>query len=90
MTDTQLFIAVAVLMVGLPVAGLLNASHLATMNGRLSAMDSQLASMNGRIDRLEASIESRLQAIETKFDILTRKVIEVANRLTRVEERLKH
>jgi hypothetical protein len=50
--------------------------------------------METRMTRLEEEMEARFDRLEaaliTKLDILTGKVIEIGNRLTRVEEQLKH
>ena len=45
--------------------------------------------LGNRIDRVEGRLDSRIDRLEGKFDLLIGKVIEIDNRLTRVEERLK-
>jgi hypothetical protein len=76
--DTQLYLAI-----GLPVfAVMINIltgvmQHGAT-NSRLTSLETN---MNGRF----TSLENRFLSLEARFDTLTGKVVEVDNRLTRVE-----
>ena len=44
----------------------------------------------GRIDKVEQRIHNMEQKFDMKFDLLTGKVIELDNRIIRLEERLKH
>jgi len=46
--------------------------------------------MDHRISSLETRLDNRINSLEAKFDILVGKVVEVYNRLVRLEERLKH
>lgn len=78
MADAQLYLAI-----GLPVFAIV-------MNMVGSAF--QFNSLNARFTSLEANINSRFTSIENlftsleaRFDTLTGKVIEIDNRLTRVE-----
>ncbi len=98
MTDMQLYLAI-----GLPVfAFLLNialgvvqtnalqariTSVETSMNSRFSSVES---SMNARFASVEANMNARFSGLETRFDTLTDKVVDMDNRLTRVEERLLH
>jgi hypothetical protein len=80
MTDAQLYLAIGlpslVVMSGILVNGLL----IQQLGNQLSA----------RITSLETSLNSRISSLETRFETLTGKVIEIDNRLTRLEERLEH
>ena len=78
MTDTQLYFAI-----GIPVF----ATIMNTIGRTI-----QINSLNARFIRMEAnmnarftSIENRFTSLEARFDTLTGKVIEIHNRLTRVE-----
>jgi hypothetical protein len=73
------------LSIGIPtttvlVAMLVNVGYFVAINGRLGSMETRL---DARINGLETKFE-------TKFDILVGKVIEMDNRIIRLEERLKH
>jgi hypothetical protein len=46
--------------------------------------------INARIQSLENRLDTRIGSMEQKFEILTGKVIEMDNRIVRLEERLKH
>jgi uncharacterized coiled-coil protein SlyX len=43
--------------------------------------------MNARFAAMDARIDHLTERLEAKFDVLTGKVIEIDNRLTRLEER---
>ncbi|MBI3282390.1 MAG: hypothetical protein HYZ57_21435 [Acidobacteria bacterium] len=90
MSETQLYISVGIPSLLILVAMLVNASHLSSINGRISGAESGLASVDNRMPALENRVDSRTQALEAKFDLLTGKVVEIDNRLTRVGEQLKH
>lgn len=81
MTDLQLYILVAIPLVGiLANTGLF--IHLSgTMNTRFATMESRFESMESRFTSLESRFDSR-------FDLLMGKVVDIDNRLTRVEERM--
>jgi hypothetical protein len=44
--------------------------------------------MNTRFAGLESKMESRFERVDARFDTLMGKVIEIVNRLTRVEDRM--
>lgn len=67
MTDLQLYVLVAIPLVGI----LTNTGLFIHLN----------TTLNARIDRLT-------ERMEAKFEILTGKVVEINNRLTRLEERI--
>ena len=80
MTDSQLYLAI-----GLPsfvalIGILVNVGYFVAINARISAFEQRI---DGRITALE-------QKFDTRFDLLMGKVFEIDNRLTRVEEQLKH
>jgi hypothetical protein len=97
-TDVQLYLAI-----GLPVfafllniaLGVLQTNSLQAritsvetgMNARLTSFE---ANTHARFASLESNINSRFASLESRFDTLTGKVVEMDNRLTRVEERLLH
>jgi hypothetical protein len=89
MTDAQLYFAIGVpvfaVMVGI-VAGIL---QMNSIGGRFTSMEGRLtsfeASMSARLTSLETSVNARFTSLEARFDTLTGKVVEIDNRLTRVE-----
>ena len=80
MTDQQLYLSIGIPGVIALVGILVNVGYFVALSGRMNSMELRL---DGRINSLEAKID-------TKFDLLTGKVIELDNRIIRLEERLKH
>lgn len=98
MTDVQLYLAI-----GLPVfAFLLNIAlgviQTSSLQARITSVETGMnsrfasveANVNARFTSLEANMNARFTSLETRFDTLTDKVVDIDNRLTRVEERLLH
>jgi hypothetical protein len=80
-TDSQLYFAVGVPTFAVIMGILVSALQMNTINARFTSLET---AFNARI----GSLEVRFLAIEARFDTLIGKVIEIDNRLTRVEERL--
>jgi len=76
MTNAQLYFAI-----GLPTLAVLVGI---LVNGIL------IQQLSARMTSLENSVNSRISSLETRLETLIGKVIEIYNRLTRVEERLEH
>jgi hypothetical protein len=74
MTDLQLNILVAIPLVGI----LTNTGLFVHLSG----------TMNTRFSGLESKVDSRFERMDARFDTLMGKVIEIDNRLTRVEDRM--
>jgi len=74
MTDLQLYILVAIPLVGI----LANTGLFIHLSG----------TMNTRFAGLESKMESRFERVDARFDTLMGKVVEIDNRLTRVEDRM--
>ena len=80
MTDTQLYLTVGLPMLIAVIGILVNVGYFVVINARITGLEL----------RLDARITALGAKFDTKFDILVGKVIEVGNRLTRLEERWKH
>ena len=76
MNDQQLYIAVGLPTIVALIGILVNIGYFVALNGRIGS--------------LETRLDSRVNSLEAKFDILVGKVVELVNRLVRMEERLKH
>jgi hypothetical protein len=74
MTDLQLYILVAI-----PLVGILANTGLFIHLG---------STMNTRFAALESKVDSRFERMDSRFDTLMGKVIEIDNRLTRVVDRM--
>ena len=66
------------LFIAIVVPMLFNGALIALMNNNL----------NARFVSLESGVNSRFASLEARFDLLTGKVAELTDRVTRVEERL--
>jgi hypothetical protein len=74
MTDLQLYILVAIPLVGILANTGLFIHLSSTMNLRFAA--------------LEAKVDSRFERMDARFETLMGKVIDIDNRLIRVEDRM--
>ena len=80
MTDQQLYLAIGIPSVIAILGILVNVGYFVALNARVASLES----------RLDQRINTMEQKFDMKFDLLTGKVIELDNRLIRLEERLKH
>jgi len=68
---------------------LLNNARFNDLNLRMTSMEGRLGGMETRFNSFENRIETRISNLETKFDtrfdLLLSKVVEIDNRLTRIE-----
>ena len=80
MSDQQLYLAIGLPTMVALIGILVNIGYFVTINGRIGALETRF---DGRINGLESKLD-------TKFDLLVGKVVDLDNRLVRLEERLKH
>jgi Sec-independent protein translocase protein TatA len=88
MSETQLLtIALATVptVIVVVIGILLNNSRLSDLRQDVLG---RMADFRAEMERRFAAVERRLDSVETKIDLLTGKVIELDNRLTRVEAHL--
>jgi hypothetical protein len=85
MTDLQLYILVAIPLVGILANTGLFIHLSSTMNIRFAALESKVDS---RFVALESRVDSRFERMDQRFETLMGKVIEIDNRLIRVEDRM--
>jgi hypothetical protein len=85
MSDTQLYLSIGLPVFAVMMGILANMLQVNTMNARLTSMET---SFTARFASLETSVNARLATLETRLDTLIGKVVEIDNRLIRVEERL--
>ena len=68
---------------------LLNNARFNDLNLRMTSMEGRLGAMETRFNSFENRIETRISTLEakfdTRFDLLLSKVVEIDNRLTRIE-----
>jgi flagellar capping protein FliD len=87
MSEQQLYLAVGLPTVVALIGILVNIGYFVAINARIGSLETH---MDHRISSLETRLDNRINSLEAKFDILVGKVVEVYNRLVRLEERLKH
>ena len=94
MTDTQLYLAI-----GLPIIAILTSLTISLLQvsairaevGRIhDDMGGLRADFRGDMGGLRADFREDMRAMRTDLNMLTGKVVEIDNRLTRIEERLEH
>ncbi len=92
MSDTQLYFAIGVPVFAVMMGFLANMFQMNALNARFTGLEAnfnaRFSGLEARINNLEATFNTRFAILETRFDTLIGKVIEIDNRLTRVEERL--
>jgi len=88
MTNVQLYLAIGIPTFAVLVGMLTNAIYYSSINARLSSMDARFNNMEARFDARFASIDARFNNLEVKFDTLIGKVIDLDNRVTRIEAKL--
>ncbi len=82
MTDAQLYLAIGVPVFAVIMAMVGGMFQFSALSTRITSLET---SMNARFNSLETSVNSRFTSLEARFDTLVGKVIEIDNRLTRVE-----
>jgi hypothetical protein len=85
MTDLQLYILVAIPLVGILANTGLFIHLSSTMSLRFAAFG---AKVDSRFTALEAKVDFRFERVDARFETLMGKVIDIDNRLIRVEDRI--
>jgi len=83
MTDTQRYLAV-----GLPIIAILTSLTVSIL--QISAIRAEVARIHDDMRGLRADFREDMRAMRADLNTLTGKVVEIDNRLTRIEERLEH
>ncbi len=84
MTDLQLYLAIGIPTFAILVGMLMNTVHHSAVNARFNSVDARFNGVDARFD----SVDARFNHLDVKFDTLTGKVIDVDNRVTRIEAKL--
>jgi hypothetical protein len=80
LTEQQLYLSIGIPTLAVLIGIMVNVGYFVAINGRINSLEMRL---DARINTLEAKFDMKL-------DLLTGKVIELDNRIVRLEERLKH
>lgn len=81
MTDQQLYLAIGIPTFAVLVGILTNLVQHTSTNARISSLE-------GRMDARFNNVDARFNSMDLKFDTLTGKVVDVDNRVTRIEAKL--
>ena len=78
------------LTIGIPtqLSILMDTVQFNATNARLSSMDSRFSAAETRVSNLETPFDARFNNLEVKFDTLIGKIVELDNRVTRIEAKL--
>jgi hypothetical protein len=76
-TDLQLYLAIGIPTFAVLIGILTNVVHHSSTNARFNSVDARFS-----------SLDARFNSLDVKFDTLTGKVIDVDNRVTRIEAKL--
>ena len=94
-TDTQLYIAIAVLTFAVLVGILMDVIHHNAVNARFNSVDARFNGIEARFNSIEARFNNfetfmneRFNRLDSKFDTLTGVVIALNNRVTRIGAKL--
>ena len=98
-TDVQLYLAIGVPTFAVLVGILMNVVYQNAVNSRFSSMEARFSSMENRLsnfeartdarfNHLEARMDARFNGLEMKFETLTGAVVDLDNRVTRIEAKL--
>jgi hypothetical protein len=88
MTDLQLYILIAIPLVGILANTGLFIHLSSTMNMRFAGLEAKMDSRFERVDARFERVDARFERMDARFDTLMGKVIDIDNRLTRVEDRM--
>ena len=64
---------------------LLNNGRLNDLNARMGSFEGRLTGIDGRLATMDARISALDHKFDTRFDLLLSKVVDLDNRLTRIE-----
>jgi hypothetical protein len=88
-TDVQLYLAIGIPTLAVLLGILTNVIQWNAINARFNSVETRIGSVDTRISSLETRIDGRFNNLDVRFDTLTGKVIDVLNRVTRIEAKLR-
>ena len=88
MTDVQLYLAMGIPTFAVLAGILMNVVHQNSASSRFGSVEARLSAFESRVDARFNTVDARFNNLEVKFDTLIGKVIDVDNRVTRIEAKL--
>jgi len=95
MNNVQFYLTIGIPTLAILIGILMNTLQYNSINARFNSSDARFSSQDARFNSLETRIgslatrlDARFNNLEVKFDTLIGKVIDVDNRVTRIEAKL--
>jgi hypothetical protein len=88
MNNIQFYLTIGVPTLAVLIGVLMNTVQFSSINARFISQDARFNSLETRISNLETRFDARFNNLEVKFDTLIGKVIDLGNRVTRIEAKL--
>jgi hypothetical protein len=85
MTDAQMYFAIGVPVFAIIMSVIGGMFQFSALGARITSLETNLGARLTSMENRFTNLESRFAGLEARFDTLTGKVIEIDNRLTRVE-----
>ncbi|MGD1072854.1 MAG: hypothetical protein ABSB15_22255 [Bryobacteraceae bacterium] len=82
MDNTQLYLAIGLPVFAVMMGILASTVQITAINARMTSLETSLGT---RMTSLETTVSARFSSLESRFDTLVGKVVQIDNRLTRVE-----
>jgi uncharacterized membrane protein (DUF106 family) len=94
MTDTQLYLAIGIPIIAVLTGLTISLLQVSAIRGEVARIHEDMRGLRSDfredMKAMYADFREDMRAIRTDLNTLTGKVIEMGNRLTRIEERLEH
>jgi hypothetical protein len=88
MSNIQFYLTVGIPTLAILLGMFMNTLQFNAVNAILSSMDSRFSATETRISNLETRFDGWFNNMEVKFDTLIGKIVELDNRVTRIEAKL--
>jgi hypothetical protein len=88
MSNIQFYLTIGIPTLAILLGMFMNTLQFNAVNVRLSSMDSRFSATETCISNLETRFDERFNNMEVKFDTLIGKIVELDNRVTRIEAKL--
>ena len=88
MSNIQFYLTVGIPTLAILLGMFMNTLQFNAVTARLSSMDSRFSATETGISNLETRFDGRFNNMEVKFDTLIGKIVELDNRVTRIEAKL--
>jgi hypothetical protein len=88
MNNVQFYLTIGIPTLAILIGIFMNTVQFSSINARFSSQDARFNSLETCISNLETRFDAHFNNLEVKFDTLIGKVIDLDNRVTRIEAKL--